>query len=81
LHNFQSKCSIKIETNSSGHNTTAHAYEGVTFQQLDDAVEKAVYADYTIQHKIENKDESHCQKCGEWLEDNSVCSECGGMCK
>lgn len=30
--NFESKCDIKIETNSIGQNTTIHVYEGVTFQ-------------------------------------------------
>jgi ribosomal protein L32 len=35
-----------------------------------------MYARSTIQHNIENK-KSHCQKCGEWLEGNSVCDECG----
>jgi hypothetical protein len=31
-NNFESKCDIKIETNSRGQNTTIHVYEGVTFQ-------------------------------------------------
>lgn len=47
-------------------------YEGVTFQEIDDTVEKALCAHSNIQDKIENK-KSHCQKCGEWLEDGSIC--------
>jgi hypothetical protein len=49
---------------------------GVTFREIDDSVEKAMYARSTIQHNIENK-KSHCQKCGEWLEGNSVSDQCG----
>ncbi len=76
-NNFESKCSIKIETNSKGHNTTVHVYEGVTFQEINDTVEKAMYAHVGIQNKLLGK--THCQKCGEWLEGNSVCSECGTL--
>jgi uncharacterized protein with von Willebrand factor type A (vWA) domain len=76
-NNFESKCSIKIETNSKGHNTTVHVYDGVTLQEIDDTVEKAIYAHCHIQQKIERND-SHCVKCGEWNEfGNSICSECG----
>jgi hypothetical protein len=60
------------ETNSRGCNTTIHVYEGVTFQEIDDTVEKALCAHSNIQDKIENK-KSYCQKCGEWLEDGSIC--------
>jgi hypothetical protein len=34
-NNFESKCSIKIETNSKGHNTTVHVYQGVTIAEID----------------------------------------------
>jgi hypothetical protein len=34
-NNFESKCSIKIETNSRGHNTTVHVYQGVTIAEID----------------------------------------------
>ena len=34
-NNFESKCSIKIETNSKGHNTTVHIYQGVTIAEID----------------------------------------------
>jgi hypothetical protein len=30
-------------------------YEGVTFQDIDDTAEKAIYARSTIQNKFENK--------------------------
>jgi len=40
-NNFESKCSIKLETNPRGHNTTVHVYQGVTFQEIDDTTEKA----------------------------------------
>lgn len=51
-NNFESKCSIKIETNSKGHNTTVHVYQGVTIQEIDDTVEKAVYAHNKIQEEL-----------------------------
>jgi hypothetical protein len=80
-NSFESNCSIKIETNSKGHNTTVHVYEGVTFQEIDDTVEKAMYAHTGIQNKLLEK-ESHCSKCGEWLEgDSGICSECGEISK
>jgi len=53
-----------------------HVYEGPTLQEIDDTVEKAIYAHSTLQHKIEDK-KSHCQKCGEWLEfESGVCPDC-----
>jgi hypothetical protein len=57
-----------------------HVYEGITFQEIDDTVEKAIYAHSNIHNKIENK-KSHCQKCGEWLDRDSICSECGETSK
>ena len=54
-NNFESKCSIKIETNSRGHNTTVHVYESVTFQKIDDTIEKAIYAQTNIQNKLVNE--------------------------
>jgi hypothetical protein len=51
-NNFKSKCSIKIETNSKGHNTTVHVYQGVTLAEIDDTVEKAIYAHKSIQEKL-----------------------------
>jgi hypothetical protein len=40
-NNFESKCPIKIETNSRGHNTTIHVYQGVTEKEIDDTIFKA----------------------------------------
>jgi hypothetical protein len=51
-NNFESKCSIKIETNSKGHNTTIHVYQGVTIQEIDDTVEKAIYSHNKIQDSL-----------------------------
>jgi hypothetical protein len=51
-NNFESKCSIKIETNSKGHNTTVHVYQGVTEAEINDTVEKAIYAHTEIQKKL-----------------------------
>ena len=51
-NNFESKCSIKIETNSRGFNTTVHCYEGVTLQQIDDTIEKTVYAHNKTQESL-----------------------------
>lgn len=54
-NNFESKFIIKIETNSRGHNTAVYLYEGVTFHEIDDTVEKAIYAQPSTQDKIEYK--------------------------
>lgn len=51
-----------MQTNSKNHNTTVYVYEGVTFQEIDDTVEKVVYAYSSVEGKIENP-KSHCQKC------------------
>lgn len=51
-NNFESKCSIKIETNSRGFNTTVHCYQGVTMQEIDDTVEKAIYTHNKIQSEL-----------------------------
>lgn len=51
-NNFESKCSIKIETNSRGFNTTVHCYQGVTMQEIDDTVEKAIYTYNKIQSEL-----------------------------
>jgi hypothetical protein len=42
-NNFESKCSIKIETNSRGYNTSIHVYQGVTEKEIDDTIFKAIY--------------------------------------
>ncbi len=51
-NNFESKCSIKIETNSRGFNTTVHCYQGVTMQEIDDTVENAIYTHNRIQSEL-----------------------------
>ncbi len=43
-NNFESKCSMKVESNSRGFNTTVHVYEGCTLKQIDDTVKDTVYA-------------------------------------
>jgi hypothetical protein len=30
---------------------------------------------------ITKEDETHCKKCGEWLEGNAICNECGEISK
>jgi hypothetical protein len=30
---------------------------------------------------VEERGQNHCKKCGEWLEGNDVCGECGGINK
>jgi hypothetical protein len=49
---FESKCDMKIETNSRGHNTTVHVYEGCTEKQIDDTVVKTVYAHLMLQETL-----------------------------
>jgi hypothetical protein len=51
-NNFESKCDMKIETNSRGHNTTVHVYEGCTEKQIDDTVVKTVYAHLMLQQTL-----------------------------
>jgi hypothetical protein len=60
-NNFESKCSIKLETNPRGHNTTVHVYQGVTFQEIDDTTEKAIYAHSNIQKRHVNVDARSCR--------------------
>lgn len=51
-NNFESKCSFKIETNSKGHNTTVHVYQGCTIAEIDETVEKTVYAHNKLQDTL-----------------------------
>ena len=51
-NNFESKCSMKIESNSRGYNTTVHVYEGCTKEQIDKTVEDTVYAHMKLQEEI-----------------------------
>lgn len=52
-NNFESKCSMKIETNSKGYNTTVHVYEGCTDGQIADTVIKTIEAHKLLQKEID----------------------------
>jgi len=54
-NSFESKCSFKIETNSKGHNTIVHVYEGVTLQEIDDTVEKVQAISWFVSQGYEIK--------------------------
>lgn len=49
---LESKCSMKIETNSKGYNTTVHVYEGCTDQQVKDTVKQTITAHKLLQAEI-----------------------------
>ena len=51
-NNFESKCSMKIETNSRGHNTTIHVYEGCTKEQINETVKMTIYAHNKLQDDL-----------------------------
>jgi len=51
-NNFESKCSIKIETNSRGHNTSIHVYQGIIEKEIDDAIFKAIYGINGLQKEL-----------------------------
>jgi hypothetical protein len=53
-NNFESKCSIKIETNSRGYNTSIHVYQGVTEKEIDDTIFKATYGISGLQKELIN---------------------------
>jgi hypothetical protein len=53
-NNFESKCSIKIETNSRGYNTSIHVYQGVTEKEIDDTIFKAIYGINGLQKELVN---------------------------
>jgi hypothetical protein len=50
--NFESKCSIRIETNSRGYNTSIHGYQGVTEIEIDDTIFRAIYGIYGLQKEL-----------------------------
>jgi hypothetical protein len=54
-NNFESKCSIKIETNSRGYNTAIHVYQGVSEKEIDDTIFKAIYGINGLQKELINK--------------------------
>jgi hypothetical protein len=51
-NNFESKCSIKIETDSRGYNTSIHVYQGVTEKEIDDTILKAIYGINGLQKEL-----------------------------
>jgi len=51
-NNFESKCSMKIESNSRGYNTTTHVYEGCTREQILKTIEDTVFAHKMLQSEI-----------------------------
>lgn len=51
-NNQESKCSMKIETNSKGYNTTVHVYEGCTEQQILDTIKQTILAHKGLQEQI-----------------------------
>ena len=53
-NSFESKCSIKIETNSIGHNTSIHVYQGVTEKEIDDTIFRALYGLNGLQKELDN---------------------------
>jgi len=52
-NNFESKCPMKIETNSKGHNTTIHVYQGAIKEDIDDTIKQTIYAHNELQTKLE----------------------------
>jgi hypothetical protein len=53
-NNFESKCSIKIETNSRGYNTSIRVYQGVNEKEIDDTILKAIYGMNGLQKELVN---------------------------
>jgi hypothetical protein len=51
-NNFESLCSYKIETNSKGHNTTLHLYQGCTKDIWQKVIDEAVDAHNYGQSKL-----------------------------
>lgn len=55
-NNFESKCSIKIDPNSRGYNTSIHFYQGVSEKEIDDTIFKAIYGMNGLQKELVNMD-------------------------
>jgi len=51
-NNFESKCSMKIESNSRGFNTTVHVYEGCLRDDIDQTIKDTVYAYEKLQEVL-----------------------------
>ena len=52
VNNFESKCSIKIETNSRGFNTSVHVYAGCKKAEIDETVAKVLYCHQEVQKRL-----------------------------
>ena len=52
VNNFESKVSIKIETNSRGFNTSIHCYQGVKKADIDDTIAKTIYCHEQLQKRL-----------------------------
>lgn len=48
----ESKCSVKIETNSKGHNTTVHIYQGCSETEWKKTADDAVAFHNYLQQKL-----------------------------
>jgi hypothetical protein len=55
-NNFESKCCIKIETNSRGYNTSMHVYQGVSEKEIDDTIFKGIYGINGLQEELVSMD-------------------------
>ena len=51
-NSFESKCSMKIETNSRGFNTTVHVYQGAKKAEVDETVKMVIYAHNELQKHL-----------------------------
>jgi hypothetical protein len=54
---FESKCSMKVESNSRGYNTTVHVYEGCTDKQIEETIGKTVAAHFELQRVLKETSE------------------------
>ena len=52
-NNFESRCSFKIETNSKGHNTTVHVYQGCTEEEINETIAQTVKAHNKLQKSLQ----------------------------
>jgi hypothetical protein len=51
-YNFESKVSMRIESNSRGYTTSVHVYSGAKKVDIDETVAKAIYAHQQLQQKL-----------------------------
>lgn len=57
-NNFESKCSMKVESNSRGYNTTVHVYEGCSHEQIAQTVRDTVHAHKLLQKRLKEATEA-----------------------